>query len=94
MRNNRKQGRAIIALYALERIKYNKMQIQDNTSVDLEYNYNNSYKFFFLRTRVVLMLLLLYNLHYFIAILFSVYRRYFQHAHLIPVVDVGKRGEY
>ena len=22
------------------------------------------------------------------------YRRYFQHAHFIPIVDVGKRGEY
>ena len=23
-----------------------------------------------------------------------IYRRYFQHAHFIPIVDVGKRGEY
>ena len=22
------------------------------------------------------------------------YRRYFQHAHFIPIVGVGKRGEY
>ena len=24
----------------------------------------------------------------------KVYRRYFQHAHFIPIVGVGKRGEY
>ena len=25
---------------------------------------------------------------------YSCYRRYFQHAHFIPIVGVGKRGEY
>ena len=27
-------------------------------------------------------------------IILNIYRRYFQHAHFIPIVGVGKRGEY
>ena len=35
-----------------------------------------------------------YKVQYILSDHYKLYRRYFHHAHFIPIVGVGKRGEY